>query len=68
MNISSLPYHFDNFQQLLLNLEVDFDIIGITESRIKSEKAPASSIDLLKYNTEQTSADAEKGGALLYIS
>ena len=52
MNISSLPYHFDNFQQLLLNLKIDFDIIGITESRIKSKKAPASSIDLIKYNTE----------------
>ena len=54
MNISSLPYHFDNFQQLLLNLKIDFDIIGITESRIKSKKAPFSSIDLIKYNTEQT--------------
>ena len=53
MNISSLPYHFDNFQQLLLNLKIDFDIIGITESRIKNKKAPASSIDLIKYNTEQ---------------
>ena len=69
MNISWLPYHFDNFQQLLLNLKIDFDIIGITESRIKSKKAPASSsIGLIKYNTEHTPTDAEKGGALLYIS
>ena len=69
MNISSLPYHFDNFQQLLLNLKIDFDIIGITESRIKSKKAPASSsIGLIKYNTEHTPTDAEKGEALLYIS
>ena len=68
MNISSLPYHFDNFQQLLLNLKVDFDIIGITGSRIKSKKVPASSIDLIKYNTEQTPTDAEKGEALLCIS
>ena len=41
MNILSLPYHFDNFQQLLLNLKIDFHIIDITESRIKSRKAPA---------------------------
>ena len=53
MNISSLPYHFDNFQQLLLNLKIDFDIIDITESRIKSEKAPANSTDLIKYNTNK---------------
>ena len=69
MNIPSLPYYFDNFQQLLLNLKIDFDIIGITESRIKSKKAPASSsIGLIKYNTEHTPTDAEKGEALLYIS
>ena len=68
MNIWSLPYYFDNFQQLLLNLKIDFDIIDIAESRIKSKKAPASSIDLIKYNTEHTPTDAEKGGALLYIS
>ena len=57
MNISSLPYHFDNFQQLLLNLEIDSHITGINESRIKSKKAPASSIDLIKYNTEETPTD-----------
>ena len=38
INISSLPYHFDNFKQLLLNLKIDFDIIGITEIRVKSKK------------------------------
>ena len=68
MNISSLPYPFDNFQQLLLNLKIDFDIISITECRIKSKKPRASSIDLIKYNTEHTPTDAEKGGVLIYIS
>ena len=58
MNISSLPHLFDNFQQLSLNLKIDFDIIGITESRIKSKKAPTRSIDLIKYNTEHTPTDA----------
>ena len=37
INISSLTYLFDNFQ-FLVNLEIDFDIIGITESRIKIKK------------------------------
>ena len=67
INISSLPYHFDNFKQLLLNLKIDFDIIGITEIRVKSKKAPASGIDLIKYNTEHIPTDAENGGAMLYI-
>ena len=55
MNISSLPYHFENFQQLLLNLKIDSDVTSITESRVKSKKAPANSIDLIKYNTGQLS-------------
>ena len=38
INISSLPYHFDNFKQLLLNLKVDFNVIGITEIKVKSKK------------------------------
>ena len=54
---------FNNFY-----LKIDFDIIGITESTIKSKKAPANSLDLIKYNTEQTPTDAEKGEALLCIS
>ena len=36
INISSLTL-FDNFQ-FLVNLEIDFDIIGITESRMKIKK------------------------------
>ena len=62
-NISSPPYHFDNFQQLLLILEIDFDI-----SRIKNKKAPASSTDLIEYSNEKTPTDTEKERALLYIS
>lgn len=38
MNISSLPYPFDYFQQLLVNLETDFDIMCIAESRMKNKK------------------------------
>ena len=34
LNISSLPYHIDEFTELLSDLEIDFKIIGITESRL----------------------------------
>ena len=63
MNISSPPYHFDNFQRFLLILEIDFDI-----SRIKNKKATASSTDLIEYSNEKTPTDTEKERALLYIS
>ena len=52
MNISSLPYHFDNFQQLVLNLKIEFDIVGITHP--PPPPPPPT--------------DGEKGGALFYIS
>ena len=35
MNISSLSYHFDNLHTLLASLELKFDILGITETRLK---------------------------------
>ena len=64
-------YHFlitlTTFNNFYFNLKIDFDLIGITESRNKSKKAPANSTGLIKYNTEQTPTDVEKGGALLYI-
>ena len=38
LNISSLPYHFSELQALLSSTKINFDIIGISESRIKQNK------------------------------
>ena len=35
MNISSLTYNFDQLHALLSEISINFDIIGITESRLK---------------------------------
>ena len=40
LNISSLPYNFDQLETLLTTLKVKFDILGITESRLKTGKQP----------------------------
>ena len=40
LNFSSLPYHFYELQTLLSSTKVDFNIIGISESRIKQNKNP----------------------------
>ena len=40
LNISFLPYHFDELSELLNDLTIKFRIIGITESRLRSEKSP----------------------------
>ena len=67
LNISSLPYHFPELETLLATSEIDFDIIGITESRLKSNKNHLTNITLPRYNIEHCSTDSTNGGALLYI-
>ena len=68
LNISSLPYNFDQLETLLTTLKVKFDILGITESRLKTGKQPINNIDLKGYVVESTPTDASCGGAPLYIN
>ena len=66
-NISSLQFHFEELQALLSELKLKFDIIGITESRIRKNIHPVSDISLKDYNIEHTPTESSCGGALLYI-
>ena len=68
LNISSLPYHIDEFTELLSDLKINFKIIGITESRLTAKKDPINNINIPGYNIEHTPTKSDKGGALLYIS
>ena len=67
-NISSLSYNIDQLITLLNTLKVKFDILGITESRLRADKQPVNNIDLEGYVTESTPTAASCGGALLYIN
>ena len=66
LNIASLPAHFDELNQLMTLPGFGFDIIGITESKIK-EGTPTFNHTLPHYAFEHTISSAEKGGAALYI-
>ena len=68
LNISSLPYHFQELESLLASINFNFDIIGITESRILTNKQLSTDINLKNYTIEQSPTLSNKGGALLYIS
>ena len=68
LNISSLPYHFNQFSELLNDLKIKWKIIGITQSRLRSEKSPLSDINLPNYEIEHEPNKTNKGGALVYIS
>ena len=67
LNISSLPYHCSELHSLLSECNIDFDVIGITESRIKRNQKALSNIEIPNYKVEQCSTESANGGALLYI-
>ena len=67
LNISSLPYHFLELHTLLATSEIDLDKVGITESRLKSNKSHLTNITLPNYDTEHCPTDGPNCGALLYI-
>ena len=68
LNISSLSYHIDELHTLLSLLDIKFDVIGITESRIQANNPQVTNISLQNYTIEHCPTEASKGGALLYIN
>ena len=68
MNISSLCRNFDDLHTLLSEINLKFDIIGITETRLKKSSIRNINIDLKGYTIEHTPTEANCGGALLYIN
>ena len=67
LNISSLPFHFDEFSTLLSTYKLPFDLLGITESRLRINKLPPNPIHLPDYNFESTPTKSTKGGTAIYI-
>ena len=65
MNICSLPKNFHDFNILLNDLHVNFDILAITESRIKKDSSSPENLHLDNYSIEEAPTEAS---ALLYIS
>ena len=68
MNVSSLTKNVDHFNILLNDLNVNFDIVAITESRIKKDSPSPVNLHLDKYLVEQTPTETSAGGTLLYIN
>ena len=68
LNINSLQLHKPDLDILLDELKFEFDIIAISESKLKKGVNPTHNIEISNYNIEHTPTEAEKGGTLLYIS
>ncbi len=60
--------HKDELDTLFSMLNFKFDVIGITETKLKKGIAPIFDVSLGDYNIYSTPTETEKGGASLYIS
>ena len=67
LNISSLSYQHLELYNLLSNLKMKPNIIGISETRLQRGKQPITNISLPNYVYEHTPTESGKGGTLLYI-
>ena len=67
MNTSSICRNFDDLQTLLAKINVKFNVIGITETRLNKYSIRNPNIDLSGYSFEHAPTEANWGGALLYI-
>ena len=67
LNISSLQ-NFDNSECFLDEMKLEFDFIGITESRPSKAQSSSKNINLSNYSIEHTLTEATAGGVLLYIN
>ena len=55
MNINSPQAHFDQLQTFLANCLIDFQILGITESRLNKVNPPTTNIMLSGFTYEHMS-------------
>ena len=60
VNVCSLTKHFDDFNS--------FDVLVITESRIKKDSSRPINLSLNNYWTEHTQTESSAGGTLLFIN
>ena len=59
---------FAHFNILLNELTVSFDILAITESRIKKDSSNPINLQLNNYSLEHTPTKSSAGGTRLYLS
>ena len=59
MNVCSLTKNFDDFNILLSELNVSFDILAITESRIEKDSSSPINLQLNNYSIEHTPTESQ---------
>ena len=67
LNINSLSFHFDELEHLISKSKNDFQITGISETRLKKTRETTANIQLENFNVEHVPIESTSGGVLLYI-
>ena len=68
LNINLLSKNFDNFNHLINKLKLEFDILGISESRILKSQTLNTNVSLQNCVIEQTPTESTAEEAWLYIN
>ena len=68
LNISSLDKHFDKLHTLLASCNHQFEIIGITETRLFESIQNTGKYSIQNYKVVDMPTEASAGGALIYIA
>ena len=68
LNIGSLSYHIDELRNLITAIDLDIEVIGITESNLKQNDTNITNVEIQGYSVEHSPTEANKGGALMYIN
>ena len=68
LNVASLSLNSDDLHTILTATNFEFDIIGISETRIKNLIPSCSNLQIENHSNEDTPTESSAGGTRLYIS
>ena len=67
LNMASLGLHKDELVTSLSMLDFEFDMIAVTETKIKAGIDPTYDLSLQGYKHYQTPTESDKGGVIIYV-
>ena len=66
MNIRSLSCHFDELHSLFVNLNVKFDVVGVSETWDSIKNPLSTNVNISGYSFFSTKSKSQNGGVGLY--
>ena len=57
-NISSLTYNFDQLHNLLSEININLDLIGVTKGQLEKDRTRTTNIDIKSYICDHTFTEA----------